>query len=311
MQEGADTLDDIHFVDAARNNLWALGIDDRDNHLYRLNAEDVADILIDIDLDPSNTATYNQRYLSVTSHGLFVMQHDTVNLDYLIERRDLDDGSVIWSKTASVPDPLARPVKIVTNDDYAFVMNVGNISTSVSAVLSKVQLDDGTEIDSYARVSAEFQDVTLLDDILYVALYASPQIESVPISTMNRDQLFNVTDNPASIVNDGDFLYVFYQGTGQDIVRKHATTMTVLASRTISQLPFDRIATIGKAANQDPSDIYYGAVVGSSVSYTRMLRSDLTDASGASVTLSGTYEHQSIAIILELAQGWVVGSVGW
>jgi hypothetical protein len=70
--EYGDSLTDISDVVAKDGNVWALGTGTRANKLYKLNENNVSDILTTISLDPLGLPTYQTRKLSLTDDGLFL-----------------------------------------------------------------------------------------------------------------------------------------------------------------------------------------------------------------------------------------------
>jgi hypothetical protein len=277
-----DYIDDMASPAIAAGNLWAIGTGANAGNLYRLDRDDVSNVLNTI-----NVGSVSR--LSGTNERLYLTELSGSTANDRVERLNPTDGSSLWNVSGTVAGP--NPTIVVDDGTYAYVINAEFSARSVT----KLDASDGSFVDDVQLANEPF-DMTLVGSDLYVIRGTPTAMDRIATSTMT------VTQGVATGSYGGTDVFLSLGGIGfSSALRFSVGTQSI-------------VETVSLSANQAglsaalETDFYTTGFASSAGRLTRFTIGPLTESNGANLFGSA----QQVAVLYRNpGAGWVVGSVGW
>ncbi len=282
-----DYIDDMASPAIAAGNLWAIGTGANAGNLYRLDRDDVSNVLNTI-----NVGSVSR--LSGTNERLYLTELSGSTANDRVERLNPTDGSSLWNVSGTVAGP--NPTIVVDDGTYAYVINAEFSARSVT----KLDALDGSFVDDVQLANEPF-DMTLVGSDLYVIRGSPTAMDRIATSTMTVTQGV-ATGSFGGIGTDGTDVFLSVGGIGSSSAQRFSVgTQSIV--ETVSLLANQ--AGLSAALN---TDFYTTGYASSAGKLTRFTIGPLTESNGAN--LFG-YPQQVAVLYRNPGAGWVVGSVGW
>ena len=266
-------IDDMASPAIAAGNLWAAGTAGNAGNIYRLNRDDVSDVLATVNVGSAGL-------LNGTNDRLYLTEASGTTSNDRTDRLDADDGSVVWSVNGTVCGP--NPTKVVDDGTHVYVVNAEFNARSVT----KLNAADGSFVDD-VQLNSEPSDLTLVGTDLYV-LRTGGAMDRVDSTTMTVTTAGAATGQFGGIATDGVDVFLSRavsvdQGTA---ARFEVSTQSIQEGVTV---PLNQ-AGLTASLNVD---FYTTGYASSTGNVTRFSRGPL--ASQATTTLFGY--PQAIAVL--------------
>jgi len=280
-------IDDMASPAIAAANLWAAGTAGNAGNIYRLNRDDVSDVLATVNVGSVSL-------LNGTNDRLYLTELTGNTSSDRTDRLDPDDGSVVWSVSGTVCGP--NPTKVIDDGTHAYVVN----AEGTARTITKLDASDGSFVDDVQLLGEPF-DMTLVGTDLYV-LRGTTAMDRIDTSTMTATSGV-LTAALGGIATDQTDVFLSQGGIGfSGALRYDVGSQTTAEGLSLSAGQAGAVAALDV-------EFYATGYSGTTGSVTRLSLSPLTFED--TTTLFGYPQVIAVLYANPVTSGWGVNTINW